>query len=56
MVLKKVNDSWWIMTSDDGICRLTWFAPTRAEVLRKFKSYIREMDLERVRYRPRGLL
>jgi hypothetical protein len=54
MVLKKINDRWWILTSDDGVVRLTWFGQTRDEVLGRFRAYIRDLDLDRIRYRPRG--
>lgn len=51
MVLKKVNDRWWVLTSDDGETKLTWFGQTKAEVMGKFVSYIRNLDLDRIRYR-----
>ena len=53
MVLKKINDRWWILTSDDGVVKLTWFGQTRAEVIGRFNSYIRSLDLDRIRYKPR---
>ena len=54
MVLKKINDRWWMLASDDGVVRLTWFGQTKEEVMGRFKRYIRELDLDKVRYRPRG--
>lgn len=54
MVLKKIKDRWWMLTSDDGVVRLTWFGQTKEEVMGRFKRYIRELDLDKVRYRPRG--
>lgn len=55
MVLKKIHDRWWMLTSDDGVVKLTWFGQTKEEVVGRFKRYIRELDLEKVRYRPKGL-
>jgi hypothetical protein len=54
MVLKKIHDRWWMLTSDDGIVRLTWFGQTKEEVVGRFNRYIRELDLDKIRYRPRG--
>lgn len=52
MVLKKISDEFWMLTSDDGVVKLTWFG-RRSEVLARFKSYIRELDLDKIRYMPR---
>ena len=54
MVLKKIKDRWWMLESSDGVVRLTWFGQTKEEVMGRFRSYIRELDLDKVRYRPRG--
>jgi len=54
IMLKKINDRWWMLTSDDGVIKLTWFGQTKEEVMGRFRSYIREIDLDKVRYRPRG--
>lgn len=54
MVLKKIHDRWWMLTSDDGEVRLTWFGQTKEEVVGRFRRYIRELDLDKVRYRQRG--
>jgi len=53
MVLKKINDRWWILTSDDGVVKLTWFGETQAEVVGRFNMYIRSLDLDKIRYKPR---
>lgn len=50
MVLKKINDRWWILTSDDGFIKLTWFGNSKSEVLGRFNSYIRSLDLDKLRY------
>ena len=54
MVLKKIKDRWWMLESDDGVVKLTWFGQTKEEVMGRFKRYIRELDLDKIRYRPRG--
>jgi hypothetical protein len=53
MVLKKISDHWWILSSDDGEQKLTWFGQTRLEVLGKFNAYIRSHDLDKIRYHKR---
>jgi len=53
VVLKKVNDRWWMLSSDDGLVKLTWFGYSKAEVLSRFNAYIRSDDLDKIRYRPR---
>ena len=53
MVLKKIHDRWWILQSDDGVVELTWFGQSKAEVLGRFNSYIRDLDLDKIRYRPK---
>jgi hypothetical protein len=54
MVLKKIHDRWWMLISDDGIVRLTWFGQTKKEVMGRFRSYVRELDLDKVRTRGAG--
>jgi hypothetical protein len=54
MVLKKISDHWWILSSDDGEQKLTWFGQTRLEVLGKFNAYIRSHDLDKIRYHKRA--
>jgi hypothetical protein len=54
MVLKQIKDRWFMLTSDDGETKLTWFGQTKGEVMGKFRSYIRNLDLDRVRYQPRS--
>lgn len=53
MVLRKVNDRWWILTSDDGVIKLTWFGQTKQEVMGRFLMYIRSLDLDKLRYKPK---
>ncbi len=53
MVLKKISDHFWMLTSDDGVVRLTWFGSTRDEVMGRFNAYIRSLDLDKIRYKPR---
>ena len=53
MVLKKISDHFWMLSSDDGLVKLTWFGATRGEVLFKFNAYVRSVDLDRIRYKPR---
>lgn len=55
MVIKKITEKWWTLTSDDGVLSLTFFGMSQAEVLHRFKSYIRDHDLEAIRYTPKGL-
>lgn len=50
LVIKRINDRWWMLTSDDGVVRLTWFGYSRAEVLGRFNSYIRSVDLQKIRF------
>jgi hypothetical protein len=50
MVIKRINDKWWMLQSDDGLVKLTWFGYSRAEVLGRFNSYIRSVDLEKIRF------
>jgi hypothetical protein len=54
MVIKQIKPDWWSLTSSDGEQTLLWFGQSRAEVLQKFRSWIRDADLEKVRYRPKG--
>jgi hypothetical protein len=53
MVLKKVSEHFWMLSSDDGLVKLTWFGATRGEVLGRFNAYIRSVDLDRIRYKSR---
>lgn len=55
MVIKKITEKWWTLTSDDGVLSLTFFGMSQAEVLHRFKSYIRDHELEKIRYTPKGL-
>lgn len=55
MVLKKIHDKWWMLTSDDGVVKLTWFGYSREEVMGRFRSYIQNLDLDKIRYRPKGV-
>ena len=54
MVLKKISDHFWMLTSDDGVVKLTWFGSTRDEVMGRFNAYIRNVDLDRIRYKKRA--
>ena len=54
VVLKKVSEHFWMLQSDDGLVKLTWFGATRGEVLGRFNAYIRSVDLDKIRYKPRG--
>lgn len=54
MVLKKISEHWWMLSSDDGLVKLTWFGQSKGEVLGRFNSYIRSVDLDKIRYKPRG--
>lgn len=49
MVVKQIKPDWWCLTSDDGVSRLMFFGYSRAEVIGKFRSWLREFDLESVR-------
>lgn len=53
MVLKKISENFWMLQSDDGLVKLTWFGATRGEVLGRFNAYIRSVDLDRIRYKSR---
>lgn len=52
MVLKKISNDWWMLQSDDGILKLTWFG-TRDQVIGRFNAYIRSLDLDAIRYKPK---
>jgi hypothetical protein len=54
VVLKKISEHFWMLQSDDGLVKLTWFGATRGEVLGRFNAYIRSVDLDKIRYKPRG--
>jgi len=55
VVIKKIGDNWFSLKSTcDGETSLLWFGYSRAEVLQKFRSYIRDRDLENVRYKKRS--
>ena len=54
MVIKKVSTYWWMLTSDDGLVKLTWFGQTKKEVLGRFRAYIRFIELNKIRYQPKG--
>lgn len=49
MVVKEINPDWWMLTSDDGVRRLVFFGYSQKVVIGKFRSWLREMDLEKVR-------
>ena len=53
MVLKQIGAKWWMLSSDDGVVKLTWFGYSKQEVLGRFNSYIRSLDLDKIRYKPR---
>lgn len=55
MVIKKITPKWWILTSDDGFLSLTFFGISKGEVLGRFNAYIRDHELEKIRYTPKGL-
>lgn len=55
MVIKKITPKWWILTSDDGFLSLTFFGISKAEVLGRFNAFIRDYELEKIRYTPKGL-
>jgi hypothetical protein len=54
VILKKISEHWWMLQSDDGVVKLTWFGQTRGEVLGRFNAYIRSLDLDKIRYKPRN--
>jgi hypothetical protein len=56
MVLKKISEHFWMLTSDDGVVKLTWFGATKDEVMGRFNAYIRSLDLDKIRYKPRTSL
>jgi hypothetical protein len=49
MVVKEIKPQWWSLTSDDGVNRLMFFGYSRAEVIGKFRSWIRGQDVEKSR-------
>jgi len=55
VVIKKITPKWWILTSDNGLLSLTFFGISKGEVLGRFNAYIRDHDLEKIRYTPKGL-
>lgn len=56
MVIKQIKNNWYSLKSTcDGETSLLWFGYSRAEVLQKFRSYIRNRDLENLRLKPRGI-
>lgn len=54
MVLKKVSEHFWMLQSDDGVVKLTWFGATKGEVLGKFNAYITSVALDTIRYHKRA--
>lgn len=55
MIIKQITPKWWTLTSDDGFLALTFFGMSKAEVLHKFQSYVRDHDLENIRYTKKNL-
>jgi hypothetical protein len=55
MVIKKITPKWWILTADDGFLGLTFFGESKGEVLGKFNAYIRDYQLESIRYTPKKI-
>lgn len=56
MVIRQIGEKWYSLSSScAGEKNLLWFGYSRAEVLQKFRSYIRDMDLDKIRYQPRGI-
>jgi len=55
MVLKKISEKWWMLSSDDGVVKLTWFGCSKSEVIGRFNSYIRSLDLDKIRYKQKHL-
>lgn len=56
MVIKQIKKDWYSLKSScAGETSLLWFGYSRDEVLQKFRSYIRDMDLDKIRYQPRGI-
>lgn len=56
MVIKQIKKDWYSLSSScAGEKNLLWFGYSRDEVLQKFRSYIRDMDLDKIRYQPRGI-
>ena len=56
MVIRQIKKDWYSLKSTcDGETSLVWFGYSRAEVLQKFRSYIRDRDLENLRLKPRGI-
>lgn len=51
MVVKEIKPQWWMLVSDDGVRRLIFFGHSQKIVIGKFRSWLREMDLEKVRVR-----
>jgi len=54
MVLKKISDHFWMLQSDDGLVKLTWFGATKGEVMGRFNAYIRSVDLDKIRHHKRS--
>lgn len=54
MVITEITKDWWLLTSD-GERRLAFFGYSRAEVLGKFRAYLRDYDLERIRVVKKGV-
>lgn len=54
VVIKQIGERWWMLTSScAGEKDLIWFGYSRAEVLQKFRGYIRDMDLDKITCKPR---
>jgi hypothetical protein len=49
MVLKKIHDRWWMLTSDDGFLKLTWFGNSKEEVMGRFNAYVRSVDMSKIK-------
>jgi len=53
MVLRQISENFWMIQSDDGVVKLTWFGATKGEVLGRFNAYIRSLDLDRIRFKKK---
>lgn len=49
MLIKEIKSDWYMLTSDGEAGGLVWFGYTKAEVIGKFKSWLRRKDLESLR-------
>lgn len=52
MQITQIGPQWFRLVSE-GEPNLVWWGYSKKEVVGKFQSYVRELDLDKIRYRPK---